>query len=240
LDLEGLGGICFDLGSTLVYRTVSEEESFFRIGQEVGLEFPDDRTLRRGLRAGRHYYNQHYPECRTRAQEEALCLGRIQATLEPMHSREVARRVVRAIVREVRDYPRWWAVYEDALPCLRAAREAGLRLALISNWLPSLPEFCRALELDGLFDTLVCSRVEGMEKPAPELFHIAAQRLGLAPSQCLHVGDSYSADVQGALSAGLRAVMLDRNDAFPHPGTARVRSLSELTAHLPAPKGLRG
>lgn len=228
---EGLRGVFFDLGSTLVYRTVSEEEAFFRIGQEVGLDFTDDRALRRGLRAGRHYYRFRYPRCRTPEDEEALLLGLLRVRLEPVDPEAAANGIASRILREARDYTRWWALYDDVRPCLEAAREAGMRLGIISNWLPSLPEFCRAMGLDPYFDVLVASRSEGLEKPSPDLFLRAAQRLGLSPEECLHVGDSVAADIQGALGAGLHAALLDRNEAHTRAETPILRRLTDL---LPA------
>lgn len=46
-------------------------------------------------------------------------------------------------------------------------------------------------------------------KPAPDLFHDMACRLGLPPSQILHVGDDVTTDVAGAVHNGFRSAWLN-------------------------------
>lgn len=53
---------------------------------------------------------------------------------------------------------------------------------------------------------MLISEAEGLRKPETALFLRAADRLGVAPAQCLFVGDNPVADVMGAMKAGMRAV----------------------------------
>jgi FMN phosphatase YigB (HAD superfamily) len=49
------------------------------------------------------------------------------------------------------------------------------------------------------------------------------------------VGDSFRHDIEGALNAGWRAVLLKRSGEVPYalpPGLPVITSLSELPAHL--------
>lgn len=73
-------------------------------------------------------------------------------------------------------------------------------------------------------------------KPDPSLFKLACTRLDVSPSDVVHVGDSWDADVVGALNAGMRAVWLDREDVDPGrelpEGVKRVTSLSEIPAQI--------
>jgi len=47
----------------------------------------------------------------------------------------------------------------------------------------------------------------GAAKPDPAIFREAARRIGLAPGEILHVGDSWALDVEGALRAGFGAML---------------------------------
>jgi len=47
----------------------------------------------------------------------------------------------------------------------------------------------------------------GAAKPNPAIFHEAARRTKLPPSEILHVGDSWELDVEGALRAGFGAML---------------------------------
>ena len=132
--------------------------------------------------------------------------------------------------------PDTWVVFDDVLPTLRTLREAGLRLAVVSNWDYRLPGILQAHGVSAYLDAIVVSTVEGFEKPHPRLFEIALARVGSEADTALHVGDSLADDVRGAERAGVRAILLDRGgDSSEFPGE-RIRSLAELPALL----GLRG
>jgi putative hydrolase of the HAD superfamily len=73
------------------------------------------------------------------------------------------------------------------LDAVRAARAAGVKTGLISNsW--GTRRYDRAL-LAELFDGIVLSGEEGMRKPAPEMYTLGAERIGLAPQVCVYVDD---------------------------------------------------
>jgi epoxide hydrolase-like predicted phosphatase len=70
---------------------------------------------------------------------------------------------------------------------VRAARAAGVRTGLISNsW--GADRYPQPL-LDELFDGIVISGHEGMRKPAPRMYELGAQRIGLPPQACVFVDD---------------------------------------------------
>jgi putative hydrolase of the HAD superfamily len=98
----------------------------------------------------------------------------------------------------------------DAGPVLRALRERGLRIGLLSNthWPPAFHE--HFLERDGLAD-LIDVRCYTSEmtftKPHPDAFLTVLDRLGVGdPAAAVFVGDRPHDDMFGAKSAGLRAV----------------------------------
>jgi epoxide hydrolase-like predicted phosphatase len=73
------------------------------------------------------------------------------------------------------------------LEAVRAARAAGIRTGLLSNsW--GTRRYDRAL-LAELFDGLVISGEVGMRKPAPEIYALGAERIGLPPEVCVFVDD---------------------------------------------------
>ena len=123
-----------------------------------------------------------------------------------------------------------FALYDDVVPCLEHLRSAGLKLGVISNWDISLHKTLRSFGLYEYFDTVVASMEEGMEKPDPMLFRIALERLGVEPSETVHVGDNPLDDLSGAKSAGIRCYVIDR--ANPSTASVYISSLLELPARL--------
>ncbi len=119
-----------------------------------------------------------------------------------------------------------WRVYDDVFPALDALASQEVRLALISNWDERLRPLLKQLRLDRYFETAVISCEVAFTKPSPVIFEEAARKLGVAPENVLHVGDSLEEDVEGARSAGFQALLIDRREETQPPD--RVASLKEL------------
>jgi putative hydrolase of the HAD superfamily len=123
--------------------------------------------------------------------------------------------------------PDLWYVFPEVHEVLAFLRGRDLRLGVVSNWDSRLPALLDRLELTRHFDVVMVSALEGVEKPAPEIFLRAAELMEATPAHCLHVGDSPLDDVRGAESAGMDAVLVDRGGVFAD-GYRRIRDLRGL------------
>jgi putative hydrolase of the HAD superfamily len=125
-----------------------------------------------------------------------------------------------------------WHVFPDVYPTLQELRRRGLVIATLSNWVWNLPELLHALDLVRRFDFITASARVGFEKPHPRIFEWALERAGVSSAEAMHVGDHPEADVQGALRAGMSAVLIDRFDRRSRDdvpaGVPIIRSLDEL------------
>ncbi|MEO8688505.1 MAG: HAD family phosphatase [Solirubrobacteraceae bacterium] len=100
-----------------------------------------------------------------------------------------------------------------------AAKRAGVRTGLVSNsWGEEGYDRTRFAEL---FDAVVISGEIGIRKPAPEIYALAAERLGRAPERCVFV-DDLAGNLRPALEIGMATVL--HRDA--------ETTLSELEQHL--------
>jgi putative hydrolase of the HAD superfamily len=88
-------------------------------------------------------------------------------------------------------------------------RRTGIKLAIISNSEGKLAELVTELGWSSYFDIIADSGRLGIDKPQPGIFQHACAALGASCSELLHVGDSWEADVEGALGVGARAVWFD-------------------------------
>jgi putative hydrolase of the HAD superfamily len=120
-----------------------------------------------------------------------------------------------------------FSLYPDVPEALDRLDEAGLRLAVVSNWDVSLHATLHDLGIDGRFSAVLTSADSGSPKPQPELFQRAAAALDAPAQRLLHVGDDPAQDVDGARAAGFAAVLLQR-DTEPDERTPRIRTLLEL------------
>jgi putative hydrolase of the HAD superfamily len=128
-----------------------------------------------------------------------------------------------------------WRCYDETLPVLTRLRTQQLRLAVISNFDSRLSQITASLGISAFLDVVVTSAGAGAAKPDPAIFQRALAALCEAPGEVVHVGDNRSADVAGALAAGLHAVLVDRTGPSLEPAPAGVpviRSLAELEGAL--------
>ncbi len=120
-------------------------------------------------------------------------------------------------------------LYDDALPVLDWLRDHDLKIGLLSNSSRDLDEFVSHHGLAA--DAVLTSHVHGKTKPHGTIFRAMLDRLAVAPEEAVMVGDTIEDDVEGALAAGMRAVLLDREGRYPdRPG--RLDDLRELPAAL--------
>ncbi len=96
-------------------------------------------------------------------------------------------------------------------------RARGARVGIVSNSEGHLAALVEELGWTELFPVVADSGALGIEKPDPAIFAWACARMGVSPEGCAHVGDAWAADFEGALAAGMRAVLF-RGAAFVPAG----------------------
>lgn len=119
-----------------------------------------------------------------------------------------------------------WVPFADTEPTLRALRERGVRIGVVSNVPRDLGPIFEAKGLRALVDAFTHSYEVGAEKPDPRIFRAACDRLGVVPEETLMVGDHALAD-GGSVAAGLRFLHLAGDVA---PGG--VRGLDRVVAEV--------
>lgn len=115
-----------------------------------------------------------------------------------------------------------------AATLLEAARTRA-RVGIVSNnLLEEQLEKLRFCGLDRHVDALVVSEEVKVSKPDPRIFEVALARLACGREEAVMVGDSWSADIAGALAAGIRAVWFDRRGAGAPPAALDVSVITSL------------
>ncbi len=222
--------ITFDVGGTLIHPAPSVGHIYASVAARHGCRAisPEELNVRFATAWARLKDFSH-----TYAQWAALVDATFAGLTEALPSHtffpELYERFARADA---------WAVYPDVTPALKQLANAGLKLAVISNWDERLRPLLRELKLDSYFQAIVVSCEAGSCKPAREIFTAAIKGLSTPAHEILHVGDSYQADVLGATAAGMHTVLIHRKSAIEKPrawsdgdSTKReqVRAISALT-----------
>ncbi len=133
--------------------------------------------------------------------------------------------------------------YKDgAVEALTALKAAGVRTALATSterWL--VEEYmAQKPELSALLDVKICGGEARRSKPAPDIYLLAAERLGVAPERCAGVEDSLNG-VRAIRAAGMTCVMvpdlLAFDERFAPYVDVKLGSLRELPGCVAARRG---
>jgi HAD superfamily hydrolase (TIGR01662 family) len=136
--------------------------------------------------------------------------------------------VLHALFLDQRERNLWRKPVPGMIEIVRELRAAGVPVGVVSNSEGFLARLVEQLGWTADFDVVADSGVLGMEKPSPAIFRWAAERLDVPLSSIVHVGDSWAADVEGALGAGARAIWFPALDERA-AGDERVRAASTAT-----------
>ncbi|WP_431164794.1 YjjG family noncanonical pyrimidine nucleotidase [Tenacibaculum halocynthiae] len=81
------------------------------------------------------------------------------------------------------------------------------------------------------FDIIVTSESVGVKKPNPKVFEFALSEAEALPQESIMIGDSYEADIMGALNTGMNAIHFTEEKSNGNDVTS-VSSLLDLKQYL--------
>lgn len=216
--------VFFDFGGTLAYQTNTREQAILASLAQLG-RLAAAAEVSRALAAARERYAGRSPHGLSFPQREEFFIGMYEIVAQDLGFGADSRRIGEHLWQTQRDS---YLLYPEVVPALRALRERGARLGIISNWDKlDLADVCRSLGIADWFEVILPSAEAEADKPDPRIFRRALQ-LARAPAESsVHVGDSYGADVEGARGVGMVGVLVQRTGdaAFDCP---TVRGLDEV------------
>jgi putative hydrolase of the HAD superfamily len=227
MNSDGLRAILFDAGNTLVY---VDPRRMAEILRGAGVDTDGNRVALAELTA-RHRLHEGIAQG-AKGTEPELWRSYLSSLFSGSGVSDDALETVADRVREehARDHL-WTHVVPGTAATLAALRDAGYRLAVISNADGRVEGVLVRAGLRDYFEFVIDSELVGVEKPDAAIFRQGCDRLGLPPEACLYVGDLYPVDYLGAMAAGLRAILIDPLGL--HGGRAStVTTLAELPGVL--------
>lgn len=227
-------GVFFDIGDTVMHIHPSVGEIYARVCRDKGMSRPAEQ-IQRSFRAVWEKFSHLTPAGVNRfahfpGGEDEWWMRLVREVLAGVGIEEQPLEWYGEFIDAFRR-PEVWRLYPEVGETLKRLRERGLVIGAVSNWDTFLPSLLDLVGLDGVFDPLVVSAIEDVEKPDAELFRIALRRSGLAAAETLYVGNRPEEDYRGAAAAGLKPLLIERNTGS-NDGMARVENLLEILDHL--------
>lgn len=143
----------------------------------------------------------------------------IAAVLTSLGLKDKAAQKIAARVHDEYLNPEKWRLYEDTIPVLEKTQKRGFRNMILSNHVPELEELCNNLGLSECVEAVFSSGNIGCDKPNREIFLHAIGAAGFPP-RAIMVGDNFNADVTGAMSVGMEAVLVRKENIYNYPAYA--------------------
>ena len=133
-------------------------------------------------------------------------------------------------------------LHPGILPMLEGLRARGIRLGLVSNCYNEEAQAIRAWEPIALFGSVLLSCEAGIAKPDPAIFLRCTKELGVAPEECLFIGDGGSRELETARALGMTALqaawyILETEDhpSPLKPGFLRLQDPMQVLSHIDQP-----
>ena len=130
-------------------------------------------------------------------------------------------------------------VKEGAYELLTYLRAHGYKVGMATStpW-DTVKEHLERTDMMGYFDTIVTGDMIEHGKPAPDIYLLAAERLGVDPAECVGVEDSPNG-VRSIHASGMRAVMIpDLVEPSPEVEALVWKKLTEISELIPLLEGM--
>lgn len=236
-----LRAVLFDVDGTLAdTEALGHRPAYNRAFRELGLSFRWGPKLYRkllrqpgGRERLKYYFLNYQPALGV---HEAQMRADLDAWVNQVH--ELKSRYFRRYMRRGRVPLR-----AGVARLMREAHGAGIKLAIVTNaslrTLEPVLKYTIGPELAAEVSVIASGEEVRHKKPAPDLYRLALQRLGITPSECIALEDS-EMGLEAAAAAGVSAVVTVNSDTSAQDFTEAalvVSSLGEPGAPMRVIKG---
>jgi putative hydrolase of the HAD superfamily len=221
--------VFFDWIGTLAHPDPDRHELFARAARELGVSLSPQKLIK-GIYLAESQVPAGAPPRWREGKDEAPFIRWWEVLLAEAGV-QIPRKVMLDITKRASSQAKSvrWVLYDDALPAMKALKERGLVLGLISNIIVG----GAGTGLESYLDLVVTSKEIGADKPEPPIFLAALERAGVNAREAVYVGDQYQTDVLGARGVGIKPILIDRFDLEPEINDCpRIHSLVELPSYL--------
>ncbi|PHN97685.1 noncanonical pyrimidine nucleotidase, YjjG family [Tenacibaculum discolor] len=217
----------FDLDHTLWDFDRNSKLTFQQIFEEQKINIPIHDFLEAYIPVNLRYWKLYRED---KVEKSALRYHRLKETFDSLEYR-VSDNLINLISEDyIRYLPNFNYLFDDAIEVLQYL-EKKYHLHIITNGFEEVQNL--KLEKSGIhtfFREIITSECVGVKKPNPKVFEFALGKAGAKAHQSVMIGDSYEADVMGAINSGMRAIHFSQENK----GTEgqRVTTLVELKKYL--------
>jgi putative hydrolase of the HAD superfamily len=223
--------VFFDLYQTLVRYRPSQEELEAETLKKSGINISAEALHRPVFTANEFIYEEiaRRPLSRRSREETATLYSEFQRLVLKEAGIKADEKVVLKLLEMMQHAKMDLVLFDDVIPALDDLKKRKLVLGLISNVERDMTAALDKLGLVSRLDIVVTSQDAGFTKPHQEIFEYAIKKAGVEPAETAYVGDQYNVDVIGSNAAGMKGILLDRDNYYREAvDSPKIKSLQEL------------
>jgi putative hydrolase of the HAD superfamily len=219
--------IFFDLDHTLWDFEKNSRLAFNKIFIELNFPFSLDVFLKL-YNPINHAQWKLYRE--NKITQEDLCFNRLNKTFEKLNyfaSIGLIDNISEKYITYLSTFPH---LFEGTIELLEALKNR-FRLHIITNGFDKVQQFkIENSGIESFFEFVFTAEKVGFKKPHPEIFIQSLKTVNTTAEASIMIGDSFEADILGALNQGMQAIHFNSHNEEVHEKCPIVYSLAELKA----------
>lgn len=162
--------------------------------------------------------------------QEDLRFNRLNMTFEKLNysaSRGLIDKISEQYITYLSTFPH---LFEGAIELLEVLKNR-FRLHIITNGFDKVQQFkIENSGIESFFEFVFTAEKVGFKKPHPEIFIQSLKTVNTTAEASIMIGDSFEADILGALNQGMQAIHFNSHNEEIHTKCPIVYSLAELKA----------
>jgi putative hydrolase of the HAD superfamily len=125
-----------------------------------------------------------------------------------MGAQVTAEQIGKAVEIRLRHTRRALEPRPNAVTTLTRLKPEGYKIGLLSNCSIEIPILWPETAFADLIESPVFSSRERLKKPHPRIYHLACERLGVSPEDCIYIADGENHELKAAATVGMHPVLI--------------------------------